>query len=272
MMKEEMIAALEFVTRERLHKSVVPLYRSVAGGLLVPIGTGTLFQIAEEHFLVTAAHVSDDLGDGDDKAALVTCALERSEPVQLTGKSLSTDSQTDVSVFLLDPTVVARLPGRVPLRLSDVCLAAPGPEAPIFIHGYPQEYQKRTDDEHQPAALTYPSKLFQGSPPDNYDPNLHILVGYSEENLASNLEDEASFPRLQGISGSSIWCGFTPPSGTTQTLKDIKVIAVQTSVFPRLKLIKGTRWEVVLVLIYDKCPDLRGAITVNSEAMGGSSR
>src|SRR5262245_56905506 len=70
-------------------------------------GTGTLFEIRGRHYLVTAAHVVEDLGQGN---VGVPCGADKKEIWVLGAGKLATIDKYDVAVFRIDlPASVARL-------------------------------------------------------------------------------------------------------------------------------------------------------------------
>jgi hypothetical protein len=104
---------------EHCAQSVVPIYEGVDGGNPVLVGTGTLFAVAEERFLVTAAHVAEDFVKN--RSVLLTSNAT-------TGRNLAhidydwacARDEFDVAVFRLGPEAVESLRGLTFLSVNDV--------------------------------------------------------------------------------------------------------------------------------------------------------
>lgn len=270
----------------RAYHAMVPLWRRSVLPIFVGAydqgavqGTGTLFRIEREHFLVTAAHVLEDVPDGF--SLCVADEPDGSAPLVLPREVWTVrDKAIDVAVWPLDAEFVRALPNREFLTLTSVELS-PGPlrNGLFYIRGYPSRMAVKTPLRLHVEPFSYASLLHR--PEDklpNYDPNRHVLLRVEREGNVSTEGEPVIMPRhiddaLEGISGSSMWQLIRPPRAwPTWTLErarevskeslanwtpdEARVVAVQTHVYGVSRYVKGTRWQAALAIILNHHPDL----------------
>jgi hypothetical protein len=261
---------LEALTMARFAKSVVPIFGSTGDGMTAE-GTGTLFQIADARFLVTATHVLEFMADHPDEQSLYTTDFGAGPPVPLLGHFAGRDQRPlDVAAVRLADETVASLPRRTFLRFSDVFLGSTPDEWPFFVHGYPVALLKRgvNGAPTAPTALTIPTSKYRGTTGHlgDSEPGIHLFLNLPDANLSDGVNMDVRMPELKGVSGCSIWAGLPTAATGTARFDAVKVVAVQTGVFHRAGAIKGTLWTGALMLIGQRWPDLRPAIDVNIAA------
>jgi hypothetical protein len=239
----------------------------VGGGTTVlQYGTGTLLQVGDDHFLVTAAHVFDEL----DKAGR-TPSIWAGDPLELTplvGQCYRTDEIADLAVMRIDDREVNELPKPAFLGLSAIELRPKLPDGWYFLYGFPSVLTHRSTDSvtvYQ-EAFTYRTGLYHGTTSGfrNYNADYHVLVELGSD--ARNADDGSPtlIPRLGGISGSSIWLGFSEKHiyGDWGP-NDAKIVGVQTKVYPDKNVVQGTRWFAVACILWVNFPHLRGEIAAH---------
>jgi hypothetical protein len=251
-----------------INKSVVSLFRGGEGSIS-PHGTGTLFRIADEHFLVTAAHVVDGLGEfdwrlyvADYKAGSNLVALEGDLTRTLDNKV------QDVAIFRLAQRTVDTLVNRVFLSLTNVDFGMLQPRPGwYYVFGYPVSQQKVDKAQAQVATkpFAYGSHLFSGPTAslNGFDARLHLLVHvYKNANVDSS-GSSVYLPRsFLGISGASIWRAYangeSAASWTAST--SLKVVSVETCVYPDANqdavLVRGTKWWLVRRMLIEQYPSM----------------
>jgi len=121
-MSEELLPALR--------EAVIPIgVYDANGNEPRPLGTGTLFAVADKRFIVSAGHVISDI----DKLSGMACAFVKGEqgehgirltPVPITGNAHRFEDPPDVAVMDLSAETSAALAGVRFLQLSDVELDA----------------------------------------------------------------------------------------------------------------------------------------------------
>jgi hypothetical protein len=242
----------------------------------IQLGTGTFFRIADESFLVTAAHVYDsaerqgfheglhvfDLTGHGEGAAQI-------RPVAITGRVHRALEPWDVAVFQLDDEVALALPGRRFLRLNEVSLR-PHPHGRCWIYGFPAETTKQelSTSEFRFDHFSMLAPFYEGdkSVLQDFNPQVHFLLDAARDDIARSDGSPATLPsRLNGISGCSIWQPEWPLVGTAAdwTPERTKIVGVQTGHYTGRSIIKATSWGAVAAVIHRCRPDLRSIIDMH---------
>ena len=230
----------------------------------VLMGTGTFFRVGDHHFIVTAAHVIHEI----EKARLalsIPCGdPPRSEPFQ--GNCLLADGIPDLALLPLPSTLIDGMTHQRFLRLSDVEFRQDLGQGWCFLHGYPslESYHSKDWLTFTTVSFTHRTGLYYGSTAAfrNYNSAYHILLDYSGEPRSADDASPAHFPpSLRGISGSSIWLGFSERHLMDEwTTNSAKVVAIETSVYPETKVVQGTRWAGAAMVLWQNYPELRDEI------------
>lgn len=247
------------------------------------LGTGTLFKIADRHFVVTAGHVLDDaakndatlaIGGSDGRFVVVGGGWIKSAPAEA-------GDLYDIAVHVLSEPAVARLSGAAFLRLSDVSFDSFSNHRFFALFGFPQIWATPSDkpsDEMKFKALQFSTFKYSGTTSglQGYDPTVHLLLDAQDERVfdesGADMEFRlrqgirASFPGdLEGISGCSVWKLGSEASVHDWKPEDARLVAVQTGVYRERKVIKATRWAAVTTLIHQAYPELRPALALHCE-------
>lgn len=229
--------------------------------IVTQMGTGTLFRVADEHFLVTAWHVFE----GIERRGEDPLVWSGDPPVltPLIGTLYSTGKAVDIAIFHLDPALVAGLVGKRFLRLSDVEFRRDLGNGWYFLHGYPfcDSHPSKDLLTTLQGEFTYGAGLYAGKTTGfgSYRPEFHILLAYDGESRHADDGSPAELPRsLGGISGSSVWLGFSERHVMDDwTPMLAKVVGVQTMVYSDKKVAQATRWAGVAVVIWKNFLPLR---------------
>lgn len=235
-------------------KSVLPVY-GIQDGSPVQDRTGVLLAIADQGFLITAAHNLKQITDA--KIPLyVTSPRPGQGGIQLVGQLHATEEDTiDVAVVKLSDGTKAILDdaGARFLRVTDVDNQADARPALYLVRGYPY------DCNHSP--MTYSTVLFQGEAPTDseypFDERFHLLLDHSKY-LRGRGGAEFRSPQITGMSGCGIWRLTTksPEELSTWTPDERRLVAIQTKC-KYGSFLKGTWIKHAFGLIYDRCPELR---------------
>lgn len=250
------------------------------------IGTGTLFQVADARFVLTAAHV---LAEPHTCNRTIGVTSSDDSFIALGGTWIGSagtrDSVTDpfdIAVFRLPDSALARLAGKRFVRGSDISFLDQPPSTVFAVLGFPGPWslpiQGRDD-----ALVLKPLEFF-AVPPVNpptdlagFNPRYHLLVDASPTYLSDELGYATGFTdraendlppstALKGISGANIWAvaDLTVPRDTWHRTT-AKVVAVQTRIYPKSNLLRATRWTAVATLLHEAFPKLRPAIALWSQ-------
>jgi hypothetical protein len=226
-------------------------------------GTGTLFAVAEERFLVTAAHVAEDFIDG--RSVLLTSNAPASRNLaNINYDWARARGEFDVAVFRLGAQAMDALQGLTFLRLDDVEVEPERQDGLYLIYGFPKAWWK--PDPQSMTVGVSPLSLIGA----DYTGSTSAWRFDEQFNVAIELADDAHLPpsqrqnvpaSLKGISGCSVWWLRDAIRNPGQfRAEDAKVVAVQTGTHNRDSIVLATRWMAALVLIKQNCPDLAPAL------------
>jgi hypothetical protein len=179
-----------------------------------PVGTATLIRVDDLVFLLSAAHVLDDVGTGPryfgapEKIKPLPAITFRS-PLPPSGRR--DDDLVDVGCWVLDPGQARGIPSADTLRLDQLDLVRPpriDADAQYYLSGYPASRQPRrqSGDEFEVKPLKF---LTNEVSHDVYetvgrDRNSHLLVDFDKDDFYNGFEKRLG-PDLFGVSGGVIW-------------------------------------------------------------------
>lgn len=143
--RERQVREMASYLKPILRRSVTPI-ASNGGGKLAQRGTGTLFRIADESFLVTAGHVWKSIKPLIDSATVAIFAGvgedamgQQLRMVPLIAKIIWADDPFDIAVLALDECVVRQFDDSCFLRMTDVSLSL-DKNGRHWVYGFPSEY------------------------------------------------------------------------------------------------------------------------------------
>ncbi len=238
---------------------------------LAPHGTGTLFRIADAHFLITAAHV---LEQAEEHQAIITVgARGQIHPLQIAGKAFkSSDDSLDVAIWRLDDKSVGFLAGNTFLSLADIYTPETLTDDFYFVCGFPCEHSTSAttaDEVAQNAPFQFCTTFYDGDKnrAPGFDPKVHVLLSAGREYLYKGEGADRNMPeRFNGFSGCSIWIAraMREPRSSWKP-GQAKLAAIQTCAYPNRKrheILRGTTWKAVGSLIVAVYPELRPAFEI----------
>ncbi len=256
-------AMLSFVTG-----ATIPILVAQPGMEPKQHATGTLFQIADFHFLISAGHAAG-LAREPEAPLYIAPTADVGDSIQITGTTNVTakrqqsgvDDPFDLVVWRLDEETVSALSRRQFLRRDVIDADADLTEGTYFLLGYPSEWSLM--DEHaivQVSGGGFCAHSVDSSSHnlENFNSRYHILL---EGRVA--LSDGRSARSLSGISGASIWkTNYVSGSKSQWSPNDAHIVAVQTCVYRNKHLVRGTIWKAVFTMIADRYPELAGPLSI----------
>ena len=242
--------------------------------VLHQFSTGTLLKIADDSFLVTAAHVA--IQAKEFKRSL--CIGVGTAFIQLHGNWClsSEDTPYDIAVLRLPQDITSKLVDVPHIRLQDVDFATNHSKGVFCLVGYPTRLSIPSTPDHTTLKVTpfqFLTYAYEGNTGnlDKYQQKYHLLLSAQEGgtdndgkpiSFADRNGAPLRFPKdLGGISGCGIWKigEYDKPLPEWIHYRP-KIAAVQTSVYSDVHIIKGTRWMAVSTLLHHAFPDLRQAM------------
>jgi hypothetical protein len=245
-------------------------------------GSGILFRIADESFVVTAGHVIKEAHKYN-KTLGITSANESfvavpGEWICSSEGQYGTDNDPfDVAIYNLPQHAVQKLDGKRLLYLNDIDFGLQSGTGVYTLFGYPGICSKLStsgSEKLQLKPFQYTTIAFNRDTGSftEYQERFHLLLeaqlqySSTEKGTQATFKDlegnSAPFPRgLGGISGCSVWrIGDLDVPIDDWGQKQPKIVAVQTGVYHTNQAIKATRWIAVSTLIHGAFPKLRPAM------------
>ncbi len=239
-------------------KSVLPVY-GIQDNKPVQDRSGVLIAIANQRFLVTAAHGLEPITNAR-IPLYVTSPRRGGGGIPLVGKLFGTEEKKiDIAVVKMNHETRARLDddGARFLRVTDVDNAAAVTPGIYLVRGFPIACNA--------DPMTYETVLYQGEVPTDseypFDPAFHLLLDHSRD-LRWRGGQVSRSPRIEGMSGCGIWRLTTraPSDLAGWSPDERRLVAIQTTCRYG-SFLKGTWVRHAFGLIYHRCPELRPAMS-----------
>jgi hypothetical protein len=254
----------------------------VHDGAVHQFGSGVLFRVADESFVVTAGHVAKQANQHE-KTLGITAANGTfvATPGQwlssAPGQHGSLTDPFDVAIYALPPSAVEQLSGKTFLRFDDIDFDPKTPTSVYTLFGFPAVWSAPSTSDSNPLqlkAFQYTTTLYDRDTDsiEDYQERFHLLLDAQLEHTSCEDGSPARFHDLQGaaapfpgmlggISGCSVWwTGDLKVPMETWSKERSRLVAVQTGVLPTKRAIKATRWVAVSTLIHSAFPALRPAM------------
>ena len=224
--------------------------------------SGVFVQIADKHFLVTAAHHLIALHDAGFDSFLVQGG-KGSRPVLIqTEKWYTTiNEEADLAVCLLDQSIVDYLgPKQKFLRIAD-CIPKQKCESKWYvIVGFPlARFGPDEDAIPRREGWKYITiRLEETELVTNYDLNTHLVVKYERETI----DEQGRVVHPPAMSGCGIWF-FRKEPPEIIVPNDLKLCAIQNAWSKEHEYAKGTWVDIVLKIIWTYYPELQPAMRLH---------
>lgn len=245
-------------------------------GDLYQWGTGTLLKIANNSFIITAAHVVSKIYQH--KMQLYTSS--NGSFVHLYGDWVyRTESDLfDIAILRLHPNISSQIGTKSYIGLYNIDFTDDHIKGIFYLCGYPEILSKPstpTDPMMVSRLFQFMTHMYTGATDciTDYNAEYHFLLDSTSGKRNVDGEPVEFIGRagkvldlpgdLGGISGCSVWQIGTSEIPLEQwNNKRAKIVGIQTSVFRETKVIKVTRWSAVSSLLYEAYPDLRPAMSL----------
>jgi hypothetical protein len=245
-------------------------------------GSGILFRVAEDSFVVTAGHV---VKESHKHAKTLGISSGTGFFVAVPGQWIcSSDGQYgtyedpfDIAIYKLPQDAVAKMGNKTFLHFDDIDFDSQSPTAVYTLFGFPGIWSRRSSSESDNLQLkpfqftTFAYDRKTETLPE-YQERFHLLLDaqlrYSSilDGSPAQFQDltgkDVTFPRgLRGISGCSVWrIGDLNVAIENWGQERSRIVAVQTGVYNSAQVIKATRWVAVSTLLHEAFPELRPAM------------
>ena len=237
----------------------------MVGNQVYQYGTGTLFQIGNRRFLVTAAHVVNTANKQQARLHVPEKTDGDAPLISLHGLSgFGGESPLDVVTIELPDAIVDRMPARRFLRQTEVSHDEDSALDVFYLFGFPGKFTDPMPLGINLHGIGILTDRYSGDAQrfGGYDARLHVLCNMPEP--AQTHAHGVPFPEdLGGISGACLWRVKRAEPLEKWTADHIRAVAVQTGVYQQQnsrRAIRATRWGVVTTLFELKYEDLRPSL------------
>lgn len=230
-----------------VRRCTVPLIRESESQAYI-LGTGTLFAVNSQHYLVTAAHVLEErialnqleqigirLGETSKEVSnLGKCHIETFQPI----------GPFDAAIIRFEqPELIAALQSGwrflTPTDLSPIREAT----SKCFVAGYPVAWSQKMGWDFSSKFFCYGSRLLGEAPAEARDVREGLDIFLEHQESGEDLDGAlGKAPNLAGVSGASIW-GVLQGSDESAEAR-LRVIGVETDCRPG-SYIRGKNWKLV---------------------------
>jgi hypothetical protein len=226
----------------------IPILLETANGACL-LATGTLFEIADRQFIVTARHIFDDLTD-------LTRLAFPERPFNGAVHTFGTfqlvkpiKEHVDVAVMELQcgETIAKLKSGWQFLSLSNVALPSlTSPNGAFFLSGYPASLTQNAGEWIESAFATAYTQLIPDVPSEAtlpVVPELDLFFDYGHDAI-SITGKPIKTPKLPGASGASVWEYKSVACVVWNPESLVRVVGVQSS-YIHSKYFRAKNWVVV---------------------------
>jgi len=201
------------------------------------LGTATLFTVNSKYYLITAAHVIADIVNAKrmDRIGL-PLGLNAASVANLGNHFISYNREFekfDVAIIRLDQTeLVSRLKESWDFLSIKNVAAVDHTHTKAFIAGYPRAASRTSKDFKMSSQFMCFATTFLDHVPEEADdvqPGVDVFLNHEESGYAldGNLTE---LPKLQGVSGASVWSVLPDlEAGVWNSEDHVRVVAVEVA-------------------------------------------
>jgi hypothetical protein len=273
---------------EFLLHCTVPILADLGEKKLV-VGTGTLFEAAGQHFLITAKHVFEEFEPGFErtpeslepdweKRGVPLTRYDTGQPnVWTIAKAviiLPKNDLYDVAVVPIDdPILIENLQKEWHFISPKNIDGIRNDMTEFMVVGYPEAMTDQDGERIVSKFYCQKTRRYSGTLDDiafrtPYDPNVDFLLEHAKTMLLPDGRTEP-MPKAQGLSGSSVW-GILPNKEGVERLwnpeSEMKVVAIESGAAHKV-LLRTKRWHVAANMLRMTYPEAAKEVC---EAVGGA--
>ena len=256
--KEEIHAIQEF-----LRRCTVPLVYEDEKQNLGLAGTGSFFRYAQNLWIITAAHIFNELSE-DERATLGVPIAETRQYLTLGSYEIlkPKDATFDVAVIRIEDSDLIELAERNWTILTERNIAPLTREMNRFVvAGYPLEVVREKRAITPDSFTQFYAERYTGHPePSDTHPMLYLAYAREAPTISGEIKKT---PNLKGLSGGNVWAIMNEKPAVWAPENVLKAVAVQVS-FKHDSYIRCEPWAVVLRVFQlwsDQQKALRAQIT-----------
>jgi hypothetical protein len=248
-----------------LARHILPLFTEISGGKPKLVGSGFLVTSCSSTYLISAAHVFDELKLGHELFFYIEPHTKRklSGKIHLTklpeGKGRKHD-RFDVGVLKLEEPGLPPYPkvGKHSLTIDALMpRALPRDGKSYLIVGFPESKSRANPNAREVVSEIYSFRNIS-APISNYaalgvSPESHVVISFDRKRTIGPDKKIRAFPEPSGISGSPVWLLYdengpndpnqTPVIGIAIEYHKNHRAIIATDIDVALWLINGTDWQ-----------------------------
>jgi len=260
---------LERVEREivpTILSATVPFY-AVQDDNIVRGRSGILLQVGGEYFILTASHDLKAIVENDIYLYVGWCEEDLVPvPIHDAVFHMSDEESLDVAVIKLSTDSTKKiLSTSKPISLRNVARKCSDEKAFYLVSGYPKEWLNIFPERIESTPLNYFCLTYKGDnlPLDQfqYDPKLHLLLGFSRDGKKVNSTDDTPIPSkdgICGISGCGVWRigGYSPNAIKDWQPEQVLLVGIEHTYWQKQGAVAATRIQHVLAFLAGGFPNV----------------
>jgi hypothetical protein len=232
--------------------------------------TGVLYRIADDHFVLTAAHDLQEI-----VKANIPLHLSMNQPgvmpVSLGEARFHSTEQVgrDVTAIWLPPECAREVAQHKDfLSHNQIDLNGADTRGPFILFGYPMNWSGHivSEDHIVSKGLVFVTFPHDGPRLEtaHYAPSVHMLLNFTRDAIKSTKGNVDRLPKLHGISGCGVW-QVGDKTGNEIKPRDeesVTLVAIQHRWFPDLNYVQATKIRHTLGFVIENFPAARAAMNI----------
>ena len=265
----EFFATINETCLRRIDRTSVPVL-GVQDGEIRHDRTGILYRIADEHFVLTAAHDLRQIIEAD-----IPLYLSMNKPGVIPlhlgkAKFHSTEEEgRDVAAIWLPPTTAREVAKHKDfLSHNQIDLNGAESRGPFVFFGYPMRWSGHvaSEDYVVSQALVFATLPHDGPRLESahYDQKVHMVLNFTRDAINCLQGGVDTLPNLHGISRCGIWQvgDFIGKEIKARDEESVTLVGIQHRWFPDLNYIQATKIRFAIGFVVENYPDAQAAMKI----------